>query len=151
LKCDTDGGWPNNQTEGTDGSRYGTTLGTFHNGLTEHGTAFKLSPDGEFTVLTRDCFGFSCIDAPLAGLVQASDGNFYGTTVAGGKFSNGAIFQVTPIGELRTVHSFYYEDGVDVVHPEAPMIEGTNGALYGTTVSGGIGGGSGDAQQYAFR
>jgi uncharacterized repeat protein (TIGR03803 family) len=48
---------------------------------------------------------------PEAGLVQASNGAFYGTTYFGGANGRGAIFKITPSGELTTLHSFKTTDG----------------------------------------
>ena len=67
--------------------------------------------------------------APSAGLVQASDGNFYGTTYAGGTSSNcqggcGTVFKITPGGALTTLHSFDWYDGAS---PTAALVQGTDG------------------------
>src|ERR1039458_8663439 len=43
---------------------------------------------------------------PLAGLVQATNGDFYGTTVEGGTHGDGTVFKITPSGTLTTLHSF---------------------------------------------
>ena len=67
---------------------------------------------------------------PLADLIQASDGNFYGTTANGGTNNLGSIFQLTPAGVLTTVYSF---SGTDGSHPTSGVIEGPHGYLYGTT------------------
>jgi len=76
---------------------------------------------------------------PVGGLVQASDGNFYGTTSTGGANSQGGtVFKMTPAGKLKTIYSFCAKpnctDGRD---PEASLIQGTDGNLYGTTTFGG--------------
>jgi uncharacterized repeat protein (TIGR03803 family) len=79
-------------------------------------------------------------DSPTAALVQATDGNFYGTTVVGGAnqacndgFGCGTVFQMTPSGTLTTLHSF---DNTDGPFPEAALIQDTSGTLYGTTAEG---------------
>jgi len=77
--------------------------------------------------------------APYAGLVQAPDGNFYGTTYAGGASSNcqggcGTVFRITPGGTLTTLHSFDWYDGAS---PTAALVRGTDGNFYGTTYGGG--------------
>ena len=74
-------------------------------------------------------FGHSDGANPEAGLVQASDGNFYGTTYGGGADIRGTIFEITPSGLLTTVYSFSY--------PEAGLIQANDGNLYGTTYEGG--------------
>jgi uncharacterized repeat protein (TIGR03803 family) len=72
-------------------------------------------------------------------LVQATDGNFYGTTQAGGTSVEGCVdgcgtvFKITTGGVLTTLHSFQLTDG-DI--PEA-LVQATNGALYGPTTFGG--------------
>ena len=77
--------------------------------------------------------------SPYAGLVQATDGNFYGTTYAGGTSSNcqggcGTVFRITPGGTLTTLHSFDWYDGAS---PTGALVQGTDGNLYGTTYGGG--------------
>ena len=80
---------------------------------------------------------------PHAGLVQATDGNFYGTTEYGGTSGNcgadrcGTIFKITPAGTLTTLHSF---DGTDGAAPYGALIQATDGNFYGTTEGGNSGG-----------
>jgi uncharacterized repeat protein (TIGR03803 family) len=73
---------------------------------------------------------------PNAGLILASDGNYYGTTSSGGEFGSGTVFKMTPDGSTTVLHSF---NNVDGANPRAPVIEGLDGALYGTTSVGGSG------------
>src|SRR5258707_9353580 len=63
-------------------------------------------------------------------MVQATDGNFYGTTQLGGANNYGTIFKITPGGKLTTLHSFDSTDGSD---PVAPLVQASDGNLYGTT------------------
>src|ERR1017187_7160808 len=72
--------------------------------------------------------------APYAGLVQANDGNLYGTAKAGGANGYGTVFKITTSGTLTTLHSFDYTDGAS---PYAGLIQATDGKLYGTTYEGG--------------
>ncbi len=77
---------------------------------------------------------------PYAGLIQATDGNFYGTTSYGGpsaRSSFGTIFKITLSGTLTTLHVFDYTDGEA---PNAGLIQATDGNFYGTTSEGGVGG-----------
>jgi uncharacterized repeat protein (TIGR03803 family) len=67
-------------------------------------------------------------------VIQGTDGNFYGTTIAGGLYRQGTIFKVTPSGTFATLYSFCCGDGY---HPLAPLIQATDGKFYGTTSSGG--------------
>ena len=86
----------------------------------------------QYTVL--HAFAESDGQDPLAGLVQGSDGNFYGTTDAGGTGGNGTVFKITPAGALTTLHSFSGSDGRN---PPATLVQGTDGNFYGTTNQGG--------------
>jgi len=76
-------------------------------------------------------------EAPVGALVQATDGNFYGTTVEGGAIGDGTVFKITPSGTLTTLHSF---DGTDGFSPEGALVQATNGNFYGTTAFGGANG-----------
>jgi uncharacterized repeat protein (TIGR03803 family) len=119
--------------QGGDGSFYGNTIG---GGTNNDGTVFKITPRGAFTTL-HDFNGTDGSD-PVAGLIQATDGNFYGTTEFGGANSGGTAFQITPSGTLTTIYNFCsLPDCVDGARPEAPLMQGTDGNLYGTAVDGG--------------
>jgi len=125
--------------EGTDGNLYGTSTdgGTSPNG----GTIFKITPAGKFTTLYYFCSQPNCSDGanPVESLVQASDGNFYGTTVDGGNsMAYGTIFKITPQGVLTTLYKFCsLPDCADGVDPQAALIQATDGNFYGTTANGG--------------
>ena len=69
-----------------------------------------------------------------AGLVQATDGNFYGTTLNGGANNLGTIFEITPEGDLTTLHTFYSTNGA---LPYGGLLQATDGEFYGTTFTGG--------------
>jgi len=73
-----------------------------------------------------------------AGLVQATNGDFYGTTYFGGANVYGTVFKITPSGALTTLYSFCSQtnctDGSD---PSAALVQATNGNFYGTTGYGG--------------
>ncbi|HZM11782.1 MAG TPA: choice-of-anchor tandem repeat GloVer-containing protein [Candidatus Limnocylindrales bacterium] len=78
----------------------------------------------------------NCVDGayPQASLVQATDGNFYGTVVGGGQNGIGAVYKVTPSGSLTTLYSFHNSDGSE---PFGGLIQARDGNLYGTTNQGG--------------
>jgi uncharacterized repeat protein (TIGR03803 family) len=68
-------------------------------------------------------------------LLLASDGNFYGTGGDGGANSLGAVFKITPAGAETVLWSFGV--GTDGTKPYGGLVQGTDGALYGTTYKGG--------------
>jgi uncharacterized repeat protein (TIGR03803 family) len=126
--------------QATDGNFYGTT---FQGGANNGGTVFKMTPSGTLTTLYNFCSQSDCTDGeyPWKGLVQATDGNLYGTTIEGGVDSGGTVFRITPSGTLATLYRFCSESGCpDGGNPEAGLLLGTDGNLYGTTLSGGTNG-----------
>jgi uncharacterized repeat protein (TIGR03803 family) len=124
--------------EGNDGNLYGTaSAGGAHNGFNA-GTAFNITPSGTFTLL--HVFDRTDGAGPDGALVQASDGNYYGTTYGGGAYSKGTIFEMTPSGTVTTLYSFCPQSGCyDGSNPIAGLIQASNGEFYGTTFSGGPG------------
>lgn len=81
---------------------------------------------------------------PNGPLLQASDGNFYGTTRAGGTnkcrtFENfcGTVFRITPSGDEAVLYSFGANPS-DGQSPNGPLLQASNGLLYGTTSNGGL-------------
>jgi uncharacterized repeat protein (TIGR03803 family) len=122
--------------QATDGNFYGTTQ---YGGAYSNGTVFEITPSG-VTTLYSFCSQSGCPDGlyPVAGLIQATDGNFYGTTEEGGAKNCGTVFEITPTGALTTLHSFCSQSGSsDGDAPDAGLVQNTNGTLYGTTALGG--------------
>jgi len=121
--------------QATGGNFYGTTqLGGAHGS----GTVFEITPSGALTTLYSFCPQPNCTDGsePYAGLVQATNGDFYGTTTYGGANGVGTVFKITASGTLTTLYSF---DGAHGAYPYAGLVQATNGDLYGTTGEGGTG------------
>jgi uncharacterized repeat protein (TIGR03803 family) len=127
--------------QATDGNFYGTTYG---GGVNANGTVFKITPGGTLTTLYSFCSQPDCTDDryPRAALVQATDGNLYGTTGGGGGIpSYGTVFKITPSGTLTTLYSFCSQlDCPDGYSPSAALVQDTNGNFYGTTFGGGANG-----------
>ncbi|HLV78989.1 MAG TPA: choice-of-anchor tandem repeat GloVer-containing protein [Chthonomonadaceae bacterium] len=120
--------------QASDGNFYGTT---YDSGAHNDGTVFKLAPDGTYTVLHAFA-GYPGDGAwPTAGLIQASDGNFYGVTYGGGANNAGTIFQITPAGSLMVLYSFNPVNGVDGQHPGTNLFQASDGNLYGVTFEAG--------------
>jgi uncharacterized repeat protein (TIGR03803 family) len=77
-------------------------------------------------------------DASGMSIIQAADGNFYGTTSGGGLTMYGTVFKMTPTGAITILHNF--NDGTvvkDGFYPSSNLVQGTDGNLYGTTPYGG--------------
>jgi uncharacterized repeat protein (TIGR03803 family) len=135
----TDGSTPYGAlVQGIDGNLYGTTEQGGANGA---GTVFKMTTGGTVTTIYNFCSLASCADGanPNAGLVQDTDGNFYGTTFGNdnptcGAFGCGTVFKITPGGTLTTLHSFCAKSScLDGGNPTAALVQSTDGNLYGTT------------------
>ena len=119
---------------GSDGSFYGTAHSGSNSACNSGcGTVFKITPNG--TLTTLHAFNGTDGSYPYGGVVEGLDGNFYGTSGAGGTDNQGTVFTVTPGGQLTTLHSF---DNVDGGGPYAMML-GSDGNFYGTTSAGGGG------------
>jgi uncharacterized repeat protein (TIGR03803 family) len=136
-----DGGIPDGGViQGSDGNFYGTTSCCGQNG---GGTVFRLTSGGALTTLYNFCSQPACADGagPYAGVIRATDGNFYGTTFTGGGGSCGpwgecgTVFEMSPAGMLTTLHNF---EGPDGSNPYAPLFQATDGNFYGTTYIGGV-------------
>ncbi len=124
--------------QGTDGNFYGTTAGGGSPDVSGHGTVFKMSPAGAL-LQSVELDGGSIDPAdPRAPLIQATDGNFYGTSYGGGgETGAGSIFKFTPGGVVTVLHSFVGgADNLGTI-PDAGVIQGTDGNFYGTTEYGG--------------
>jgi uncharacterized repeat protein (TIGR03803 family) len=118
--CDT-GMNPSTVVADAHGNLFGTTV----YGLA---VAFEITSTHEYRILhTFD----SAIDGYYpAGLILASDGNFYGMTGEGGTANEGTIFEMTPAGEFTSLYSFAYPKGYD---PSSGLFQATDGSLYGAT------------------
>jgi uncharacterized repeat protein (TIGR03803 family) len=128
--------------QGADGNFYGTTLG---GGGPNFGVVYKMKPTGVVTVL-HEMNGTTDGASPYAGLVQATDGNFYGvnesqgTPSAGCPNGCGTIFRITPRGVFSVLYNFDLTTGS---LPYGNLVQHTNGLIYGTTQLGGTGGTAG--------
>jgi uncharacterized repeat protein (TIGR03803 family) len=119
--------------QGSDGNLYGTT---YLGGTSGYGTVFKLTLSGTETVLYTFAGGSSDGALPEAGLIQGSDGNFYGNTLQGGASGLGTVFKLTPSGTETILHSFAGGSS-DGANPTANLVQGSDGNLYGSTSAGG--------------
>jgi uncharacterized repeat protein (TIGR03803 family) len=115
--------------EDSSGNLYGTTEGGGANGIYD-GTVFKVGASGEETVLYSFDAG-AAGNGPVAGLIEDSAGNLYGTTSA-------AVFKLNTSGQLKVLHAF--GGSPDGEGPGSGLIEDSDGNLYGTTQGGGANG-----------
>ena len=130
-------------TLGSDGNFYGTAQ-SGGVGSAAWGIVFKMTPAGKLKVLHTFTSGSGDGYAPLAGLVQATDGNFYGVTSQGGTSPNcsngvngdcGTIFRISSKqGSYAVLYNF---DGTTGSSPEITLLQHTNGTLYGLATYGG--------------
>jgi uncharacterized repeat protein (TIGR03803 family) len=119
-------------TLGNDGNFYGACL---DGGPNHEGKLYRITTGGTFTTL----YSFTGMNGdgalPNGPPIQASDGNFYGTTEEGGAENDGAIYKMTPAGKVTIIHSFVApaEGG----NPGGALVQGSDGNFYGTTQEGG--------------
>jgi uncharacterized repeat protein (TIGR03803 family) len=127
--------------QAANGNLYGTTYNGGASNICPYdygcGTIFKITKKGQLTTLYS--FGGPDGENPFAGLLQATDGNFYGTTSKGGTNGYGTVFKITSKGALTTLHSFEGNDGES---PSAGLIQAADGNFYGTASGGGDGNGT---------
>lgn len=124
---------------GSDGNLYGVT----HKGglpapgnPAGGGTIYRLTTEGDLTILHR-------FDSALDGrrpraveLIEAEDGNFYGTAAYHGPNYGGTVFRLSPEGEFDTIYELTGTSPF-ARFPEVGLTIGPDGALYGTTSAGG--------------
>ncbi len=128
------------------GNLYGTAAG----GLYGFGVAFELTPAGGgwsekilYNFDAKSNGGFN----PTSGVVFDANGNLYGTTLSGGLYTYGTVFELSPTESgswtEKTLHNFSGKlSGVDGRGPEASVIVDAAGNVYGTTNQGGAFGGT---------
>lgn len=135
-----DGEGPSALTAGADGSVYGTTNGIILRNSQDQngdGSIFDLG-QGQFQTLFVFCTDLSCLNdppnggSPTTGLVQGTDGNFYGTTTAGGLYQSGNIFRVSPSGAFTALYNFFASET-----DSSGLMQATDGNFYGTAYVGG--------------
>ncbi len=122
-----DGPWPQDLIEGSDTALYGTTSGA----------VFRINRDGSgYAVLHRFDPATGDGTSPAGGVLEGTDGMLYGATKTGGAGLVGTIYRLNRDGtDYRLIRQF--GDSGEGLYPDAPLIEGSDGALYGTTHSGG--------------
>jgi uncharacterized repeat protein (TIGR03803 family) len=126
---------PSGLIEGRGGWLYGTTSAGGSAGV---GTVFKLKKDGTgYSVLRSFAGNDGDGQYPHGGLVLGSDNALYGTTLSGGRERVGTVFRLNPDGSGYGVLRSFSKSGGDGFNPNAALVEGSDGALYGATEYGG--------------
>jgi uncharacterized repeat protein (TIGR03803 family) len=127
--------------QGANGNLYGNSGG----GAKLEGSIYEITPSGKLTIVYKFCSQSGCPDGQIPeGLIQATDGDFYGVTLEGGAGSNcssacGTVFETTPKGALTTLHSFCLQSSCPDGQLPTVLIQAANGDFYGTTEEGGAG------------
>lgn len=120
----TDGGYPRTPpVQAQDGNLYGATgNGTKY-------VLYRITPAGVFTIMA------TLVGQTFTPLLLGTDGNLYGTTLYGGTYNEGTVFQFSPSAKtIKTLYSFHTE-----WNPSGPLTQGSDGALYGTAANQGTG------------
>ena len=92
---------------------------------------YSISDTGNYAVIA------SGLDSSYSPLTQGTDGNFYGTTKAGGAQEEGSVFVVSPTGTYTQLYSFCGKSCEGPALPLGALVQGTDGNFYGTTAEGG--------------
>jgi uncharacterized repeat protein (TIGR03803 family) len=131
-----DGSLPDVLIQAADGNFYGATV---VGGSTGGGVIFRMTPDGQYTVLHTFDFLPGYSDAVNGGyqtrsLQMGNDGNLYGVTYWGGSNKWGSAFRLSTSGVYTTLHSF---DRNAAAKPTSLIAGPQRGTFYGTTEIGG--------------
>ena len=119
--------------QATNGKLYGATIA---GGCCNAGTIFAVTPSGALKTVYSFCRQSKCQDGGQPnGVIQASDGNLYGTTSVGGTYHHGGVFKLTTSGVFTPLYSFC--GCGDGAQPAAPLVQANDGNFYGTTFKGG--------------
>jgi uncharacterized repeat protein (TIGR03803 family) len=119
---------------GADGVFYGAT---WSGGTNAAGTVFRINADGSGYAVLRSFTWSPDGEGPCGSLIQGSDGAFYGETQFGGTSNQGSVFMINTNGTVyKELYSF--TNTPDGANPDGSLVQGGDGALYGTTAYGGI-------------
>jgi uncharacterized repeat protein (TIGR03803 family) len=126
------GSFPSSILEDASGNLFGTTLAGGKYGA---GTFFKITSNNQYTIVHN--FQRPALSAP-GNLMLASDGNFYGIGQKTGSGSGGTLFEITPAGFATPFYTFVCCGSNKSLGngPQGPLLQSTDGNLYGVTAGG---------------
>ena len=116
------------------GNFYSTTQDGGTNG---EGTVYEVTTSLGVTVLHSFGALFGDGEYPGAGLLLATDGNYYGSAAEGGTYDDGILFNTTAGGVYTDLYSFNNSSNLLQMSPLSPPVQNTNGSMYGVTEFGG--------------
>ena len=135
FTCGSGGSFPIGPlVQASNGNFYSTTQNGGTNG---EGTVYQITTG--LVLTTLHSFGSTFGDGtfPSAGLLLATDGNYYGSTAEGGSFGDGVLFNTSTSGTYTDLFSFNNTANLMQMSPLSPPVQNTNGLLYGVTEFGG--------------
>lgn len=115
----------------SDGNFYGATASAGSGGF---GAVYKMTTKGKITVLHSFTAAATDGGTPTGGVVQGADGSFYGATFYGGASNEGTLFKVTAAKKFTLLHSFNLAADYGV-YPAQPVVQATDGNIYGVATS----------------
>jgi uncharacterized repeat protein (TIGR03803 family) len=135
FPCGAGGAFPIGPlVQAANGDFYSTTQDGGTNG---EGTIYQLTTSLGVTILHSFGALFGDGEYPGAGLLLATDGNYYGSAAEGGKYDDGILFNTTVGGTYTDLYSFNNSSNLLQMSPLSPPVQNTNGTLYGVTEFGG--------------
>jgi len=135
FPCGAGGAFPIGPlVQASNGNFYSTTQDGGTNG---EGTIYQLTTSMGVTILHSFGALFGDGEYPGAGLLLATDGNYYGSTAEGGTYDDGILFNTTVGGTYTQLYNFNNSSNLLQMSPLSPPVQNTNGTLYGVTEFGG--------------
>lgn len=117
------------------GNLYGTTtVGGSANSTAGNGIIFMINIENQFLTVVHTFQGTDG-SQPTGGLITDGNGNFFGTTYAGGAYGYGTIFEFNESGTFTTLYNF--KNGADGAYPNSALTMDSSGNLYGAAPQGG--------------
>jgi uncharacterized repeat protein (TIGR03803 family) len=141
FTCGAGGSFPVGPlVQASNGNFYSTTQDGGSNG---EGTVYQITTSLVATVLHSFGVTFGDGEYPSAGLLLATDSNYYGSAAEGGTYDDGILFNTTTGGTYTDLYSFNNTTNLTQMSPLSPPVQDTNGTLYGVTEFGGTAGNQG--------